>query len=193
MKDPEHLQRGLDSLAEAEKRTDIANFKYVVDDSMNIKVNVETLCGQVYKFTLQEIRFLDALRSGKNLGEAVKQTKMDWKRGYNLLQDHKTKRYLGDLAYERVQVEGFTPERWVAEGIDVWKGRKKADRQQMVVWQELGSRIMPKAKESSQEKGPVININIEALSEAERRIKVSQVEEAKIVPEGESSGSDDES
>jgi hypothetical protein len=136
----------------------------------HIPITVSTTRGKSYEFTIRELRFLDALRKGMNLGQAVKATKIDWEQGYNLLKRSVTREYMGDLAYERVQKEGFTPERWFNEGLKVLSGEKKVDRQQMVVWQELGSRIMPRAKEGGSEKGVTINIDMRAVEEASRRL-----------------------
>ena len=156
-------------------------------------IQVETRYGNRLTFTIREIRFLDEISYGISVEKAAKAVRLDWQKAYALLKEGRSRVYLGEREWEEAMSKGFTQTRWISEGLKVWRGEKKVDRQQMIVWQELGARVMPKAKERSEEKGPTININIGALEEASRRIEVAEVEEAKIIPEGEAGGSDDES
>ena len=146
----------------------------------HMKVKVDTCSGKSFQFTMREIRFLDALRTGRSLEDAMKQVGINLDDAYEILNKNKTKQYLGELAYERIQAERFTSEKWINEGLRVWKGEKTVDRQQMTAWQELGSRVSPRSGDGHGQEKVIININMDALNEAKRRVETV---EAQVVEE----------
>lgn len=133
--------------------------------------------GKLWSFKPWELRLLDCINRGMSYDESVAHLQLENGVGQRLLASKKAREYLADRVSERLLVEGWTQERWLSEGLKVWNGEKQASREQMEAWKEIGQRIAPKPERKGAEKeAPVININIGALDQAERRQKVVEIE-----------------
>jgi hypothetical protein len=114
-----------------------------------------------------------------SLADAAKKSGVTVEFAAKFLRSKKAVEFMQDKFQQIAIQEGWTVERWFAEGDAVWRGKKIITREQMDIYKEFGARILPKARFVGAEGGadkPQITINIGAMDEAHRRNRAIQAE-----------------
>lgn len=129
---------------------------------------------RLFQFTRKEYLFLNAYRIGVPLEEAAEKSEMSVATAERFLTRQSTIQWLEDRALkDHIRNEWNEPGKWWELGDRVLNGEKELSKAQIVVFQEFGHRVCPKAKdpESGAKAGPTINFNFspEAVQEAFRR------------------------
>jgi hypothetical protein len=133
---------------------------------------------KVVSFTPKELRFLKEFGPHTTVDEAAKKAGVPVAVGNRILKSQKAREFLQDRFQQIAVQEGWTVERWFAEGDKVFRGLRVLTREQLDIWKEFGSRILPKRSSGAAEGGekPQITINIGAVDEAFRRQQAIQAE-----------------
>lgn len=137
---------------------------------------------RVVRFSAKQYRFLQAYRLGTPLHEAAEKANLTIEQVDRFLKRESTRAWLRDRAEkDHIKSEWEEPGKWWALGNEVLEGKKQFSKAQIVVFQEFGNRVCPKAGVGS-DSAPKIQINIDpsAVQEAFRR---QQSIEAEIVKE----------
>lgn len=161
----------------------------VVYGGVNKTVHVPSVFerGKGWRFRPWEIRFLDCLNRGMDIEEAEKAVQVEAGRSLRLLSSRKAKQYLSERFREHIATSGLTQDWWFSEGKRVWDGVEMKTREQIKVWEVIGKKIVPEVKAPSRDEKsemPTINININAIQEAERRMKEVEVKSSVIEANG---------
>lgn len=133
---------------------------------------------QIFRFRPNEMRFLREFGPDTSVEEAAKKAGVPVEYAERMLNRKAVKQFLADKFQQVAIQQGWTVERWMAEGDKVWRGLKVVTREQMDIWKEFGARILPKSRggaEAGSEK-PQITININAVDEAFRRQRAIEAE-----------------
>lgn len=134
---------------------------------------------KVFSFRPNEMRFLKEYGPYTTIEDAAKKAGVPVEFATRFLKTKRVREFLQDKFQQIAIHEGWTVERWFAEGDKVWRGQKTVSREQLDIWKEFGARILPKAKGASVGDGPEkpqITINIGAVDEAFRRNQAIQAE-----------------
>lgn len=126
---------------------------------------------QVFEFRPNELRFLREFGPDVSVEDAAKKAGVPVEFAHRMLRRKAVKEFLADKFQQVAIQQGWTVERWMAEGDKVWRGQKVVSREQLDVWKEFGARILPKAQKAVGDGSdrPQITININAVDEAFRR------------------------
>ncbi len=127
---------------------------------------------QTFTFKPNELRFLKEFGPDTAVEDAAKKAGVPVEYCNRMLRKKAVQEFLQDKFQQVAIQQGWTVERWFAEGDKVWRGQKIVTREQLDIWKEFGSRILPKTKGTAGADGtekPQITINIGAVDEAFRR------------------------
>lgn len=133
---------------------------------------------RIFTFRPNEMRFLREFSPAVTVADAAKKAGVPVEFAEKFLRRKAVREFLQDKFQQIAIQEGWTVERWFSEGDKVWRGQKVVTREQLDIWKEFGSRILPKARTAGtdgQEK-PSITINIGAVDEAFRRQQAIRAE-----------------
>lgn len=134
---------------------------------------------QLFSFRPNDLRFLREFGPETSIEEAAEKAGVPVEYATRLLKRKAVRQFLADKFQQIAIQNGWTVERWMAEGDKVWRGAKVVSREQLDVWKEFGARILPKAKGAAMGDGsdkPQITINIGAVDEAFQRQRAIQAE-----------------
>jgi hypothetical protein len=134
---------------------------------------------RLFTFRPNEMRFLREFGPETSIEEAAKKAGVPVDVAQKMLKRRSVREFLQDKFQQVAIQNGWTVERWMAEGDKVWRGQKVISREQLDVWKEFGARILPKTKSgaaANDGERPQITININAVDEAFRRQEAIKAE-----------------
>lgn len=127
---------------------------------------------QTFEFRPNEMRFMREFGPDVTVEDAAKKSGVPVEFAVRMLRRKAVREFLRDKFQQVAVQQGWTVERWMSEGDKVWRGLKVVTPEQLAIWKEFGSRILPKAKPigaADEGQKPQITINIGAVDEAFRR------------------------
>ncbi len=135
---------------------------------------------KIFTFRPNELRFLKEYGPETSIEDAAKKAGLSVQFAEKMLRRKSVQEFLQDKFQQIAIQNGWTVERWFAEGDKVWQGKRFVTREQLDIWKEFGARILPKARsagggDANQDK-PQITINIGAVDEAFKRQQSIQAE-----------------
>jgi len=134
---------------------------------------------KIFTFKPNELRFLKEYGPDTSVEDAAKKAGVPVSFADAMLRKKMVREFLQDKFQQIAIQNGWTVERWFAEGDKVWRGQKLVTREQLDIWKEFGARILPKARTAGGQDGqekPQITINIGAVDEAFKRQQAIQAE-----------------
>lgn len=134
---------------------------------------------QIFTFRPNEMRFLKEFGPETSVADAAKKAGLTVEFADKFLRRKAVREFLHDRFQQIAIQEGWTAERWMVEGDQVWRGKKVVTREQLEIWKEFGARILPKTRAAgSADIGdkPQITININAVDEAFKRTAAIKAE-----------------
>lgn len=135
---------------------------------------------KLFQFKPLEMRFMREFGPDVSVEEACKKAGVPVEFAQRMLRKPSVREFLADKFQQFAIQAGWTAERWISEGDQVWRGNKIVTREQLEIWKEFGSRILPRKAPSGGSgqvsEAPQITININAVDEAFKRQKAIEAE-----------------